>query len=189
MDSQDSTRTLIGRARQGDGGAWDRVFGRVILRLRGWAHGRLPRASRGAHETHDLVQDAALGVWKRVDHLDFQKPGDLEAYVRQAVLNRIRDEARRRRVRPINVSVDTQIPGTLPTPLDDALSREQTARYQAAFAALDVSEREAVIARLDMGLSYDQVADLLGKTSAAAARMTVNRALKRLRDAVEATEP
>lgn len=185
MDSQHSTRTLIDRARRGDGRAWDHVFGRVMGRLQRWAHGRLPRRIRGAHETHDVVQDAAIGVWKRLEHLEFQKSGDLEAYVRQAVINRIRDEARRARLRPQHISVDSQLPDPQLSPLEDALQREESGRYDAAFQALDVADREAIVARINLGLSYEQVAELVGKPSAAAARMSVNRAIARLRAALE----
>lgn len=185
MDSQHSTRTLIDRARRGDSRAWDHVFGRVIGRLRRWAHGRLPRRIRGAHETHDVVQEAALGVWKRLEHLDFQKAGDLEAYVRQAVINRIRDEARRSRLRPALLAVDPQLPDPQYTPLERVLEAEESARYESAFQALDVADREAIVARINLGLSYEQVAELVGKPSAAAARMSVNRAIARLRAALE----
>jgi RNA polymerase sigma-70 factor (ECF subfamily) len=41
-------------------------------------------------------------------------------------------------------------------------------------------EREAIIARIELGLSHAEVAEALGKTSAAAAHMAVSRALMRL---------
>ena len=47
---------------------------------------------------------------------------------------------------------------------------------------LDAETREAVIARIEMGCSYAEVAELMGKPSADAARMTVSRALVRLAD-------
>jgi RNA polymerase sigma-70 factor (ECF subfamily) len=184
-DSQSSTRTLIQRGRAGDGSAWDRVFGRVIDRLRRWAHGRLPQSARGAHETVDVVQDAAAGVWKRMDQLDLRRPGDLEAYVRQAVINRIRDEARKGYARPRAVELEDRYVDDAPSPLGEVLSKEAWERYQQAFAALDVTDREAVIARVDMGYSYEQVAAITGKSTAGAARMAVTRALERLRAAID----
>jgi RNA polymerase sigma factor (sigma-70 family) len=184
-ESQASTRTLIQRGRDGDRSAWDRVFGRVVSRMRQWAHGRLPAAAKGLHETVDVVQDAALGLWRRMDHLDLSKPGDLEAYVRQAVVNRIRNEARRGRVRLLAVQLDDHVVDAGASPEGELLSAEAWDRYQKAFAALDVSDREAVIARVDMGYSYDQVAALTGKSTAAAARMAVNRALAELRSAID----
>lgn len=183
-ESQSSTRTLIQRGREGDRSAWDRVFGRIIDRMRRWAHGRMPAAAKGRHDTVDVVQEAALGLWQRVDHLDLRKPGDLEAYVRQAVVNRIRDEARRARVRPVAVPLDDRVIDRTASPLGEVLSQEAWERYQKAFAALDVSDREAVIARVDMGYSYEQVAALTGRSTAGAARMAVMRALEQLRSAI-----
>jgi RNA polymerase sigma-70 factor (ECF subfamily) len=184
-DSQSSTRALIRRGRAGDRSAWDQVFGRVTKRLRVWAHGRVPTSSLGAAETHDVVQDAALGVWHRIDQLDFRKPGDLEAYARQAVINRLRDQARRRLARPLIVPIDTGVMDDAPSALDQVLDAEAMARYQAAFSALDIKDRQALIARSEMGYSFEQIAQLVGKPSANAARMAVVRAIEILRKAVE----
>lgn len=183
--SQDSTRSLVQRGRAGDRSAWERVFGRIMSRMRSWAHFRMPQASRGLDQTRDVVQDAAMGVWRQMERLDLHEPGDLEAYVRQAVINRIRDGARRAQRQPTGVLLDSQIPNGLPSPLSEAISRERWERYQAAFNELPVTQREAVIARVDMGYSFDQVAEVIGSPSAAAARMTVVRAIARLRLAVD----
>lgn len=184
-DSQSSTRALIQRGRAGDRSAWDRVFGRVMKRLRVWAHGRVPASSRGEAETHDVVQDAALGMWHRLDQLDFRKPGDLEAYARQAVINRLRDQARRGLARPLIMPIDPGVIDDVPSALDRVLDAEAMARYQTAFSALDVKDREALIARAEMGYSFEQIAQLVGKPSANAARMAVTRAIGVLRRAVD----
>jgi RNA polymerase sigma-70 factor (ECF subfamily) len=148
----------------------------------------VPKSSKGVAETRDVLQDAALGVWNRMEQLDFRNQGDLDAYVRQAVINRIRDQARRGNARPPVLPLDPDIAGTIiddcPSALDHALDAEATARYQRAFAALDVGDREAIIARTEMGYSFDQIAQLTNRPSAAAARMAVNRAVERLRRAV-----
>lgn len=186
-DSQASTRALMVRGRAGDPSAWERVFGRVMRRVRIWAHGRVSKAWAAQGETRDLVQDAALTAWTRLDHLDFQKPGDLDAYMRTVVINRIRDQARRRHARPPMVSLDAQVPDVAdgrPSALDHALDAEALGRYERAFAALDVSDREALIARVEMGYTFEQIAQLTGRPSAAAARMAVTRAIGKLRQAV-----
>ncbi len=184
-DAQSSTHALIQRGRAGDSSAWDRVFGRMLKRIRRWAHGRVPQSALGAGETQDFVQDAALGVWTRMDQLDFRKPGELDAYVRQAVINRIRDQARRGLARPALLPLDPGIIDQSPSALERALDGEALVRYQHAFAALDVRDREAVIARATMGYTFDQIAELTGRPSAAAARMSVNRSIERLRRAVD----
>ena len=53
-------------------------------------------------------------------------------------------------------------------------------RYEAAMERLRPEEREAIIARIEMGLSHAEVAEALGKPTVAAAHMAVSRALVRL---------
>ena len=60
------------------------------------------------------------------------------------------------------------------------MGSEVFARYEAAMERLRPEEREAVIARVELGLSHAEVAEALGKPSAAAAHMAVSRALVRL---------
>ena len=53
-------------------------------------------------------------------------------------------------------------------------------RYERALERLKPASREAVVARVEMGFSYRQVATELGKPSPDAARMAVSRALAQL---------
>lgn len=53
-------------------------------------------------------------------------------------------------------------------------------QYERALAALRPEDREAIIARVEMGYSYEEMADLLGKPSTDAARKAAQRALVRL---------
>jgi DNA-directed RNA polymerase specialized sigma24 family protein len=53
-------------------------------------------------------------------------------------------------------------------------------RYESALERLTPEQREAVIMRIEMGLSHQEVADALGAPSADAARMIVARALAHL---------
>ena len=60
------------------------------------------------------------------------------------------------------------------------MGSEVFARYEAAMERLRPEEREAIIARIEMGLSHAEVAEALGKPTVAAAHMAVSRALVRL---------
>jgi RNA polymerase sigma-70 factor (ECF subfamily) len=66
------------------------------------------------------------------------------------------------------------------SPFEETLGREAAERYEAALARLKEAEREAVIARVELGLDYEGIAEALGKPSPDAARMAVVRALVRL---------
>ncbi|MEO8501457.1 MAG: hypothetical protein ABI565_11125, partial [Vicinamibacteria bacterium] len=60
------------------------------------------------------------------------------------------------------------------------LGREVVNRFEHALKILDTDEQAAVVARLERGLTYPEIARDLGKPSADAARMFVGRALAKL---------
>jgi DNA-directed RNA polymerase specialized sigma24 family protein len=60
------------------------------------------------------------------------------------------------------------------------VGRQTLARYEAALQQLRESDRELVVARVELGLDYGEIAGLLGKSSIASARVAVSRALLRL---------
>ena len=66
------------------------------------------------------------------------------------------------------------------SPLETAIGHQAVERYEAALARLRPEDREAVVARIEMDGTYQDVAVALGKPSADAARMAVSRALLRL---------
>jgi RNA polymerase sigma-70 factor (ECF subfamily) len=175
-----STTMLFERARKGDRDALESLFARSLPALRRWASGRLPRWARSAVDTQDLVQETALQVFKRIDAVDVRQPGALQAYLRQAVLNRIRNELRRFDRRGPNQEIDSQLADAGPSPLEAAIGSENVERYEAALERLSPADREAVIGRLEMGYSYQELADTLGKPTTDAARKATQRAVVRL---------
>ena len=95
--NSESTYYLLDRARAGDREALERLFQRHVRPLQRWARGRLPGWARGLADTDDLVQDTLIQTFKRIEDFQPRRVGALQAYLRQAVLNRIRDELRRKR--------------------------------------------------------------------------------------------
>ena len=185
MDSESSVE-LLERVRAWDQRALETLLRRYVPALRRWASGRLPPWARDLAETDDLVQDAVLKSVKRLDTFVHQHEGALQAYLRAAVMNRIRDECRRKRRTPAIDPVDDNTPSNGFSPLDLAIGVEAVDRYEAALATLRPGDREAVIARIEMGYSYAEVAVMLGKPTAEAARQTVARALVRLAEEMRA---
>lgn len=167
----DATSQLLERAKGGDREALDVLFTRHIPTLRRWASGRLPRWARDIADTQDLVQETVLQVFKRVEAFEPRGDGALQAYLRQAVMNRIRNEFRSKRRRPSFEDLDDQAPGDRTSPLDAAIRQEQLDRYDAAMSRLTEQERDLIIARVEVGLTYEEMADALGKPSWNAARM------------------
>lgn len=176
----DATVLLLERARAGDDEAVEQLFARHLKPLRRWASGRLPRWARDMAETQDLVQETLLQVFKRIDAFECRGEGALQAYLRQALMNRIRNELRRFDRRGAPESLDSQTPDPEPSPLEQAIGRQGAERYERALSRLREEDREALIARLELGCSYEEMATALGKPSADAARKAAQRALVRL---------
>jgi RNA polymerase sigma-70 factor (ECF subfamily) len=185
-NSLESTHELLSLVRQGDRDALERLFARCLPPLRRWARGRLPAAARGALDTQDLVQDTIVNSLRRLDRFDSRHEGALQAYLRQAVLNRIRDEARRFTRRPAAAELTDSYQSDAASPLDIAIGREGVARYEAALQQLRPADREAIIGRLELQYDYQELAVILGKPNANAARVAVTRALARLMEHLNA---
>ena len=179
-DDPESTLRLIARARAGDHEAINQLLTRHVAPLRRWARGRLPRWARDLADTDDLVQDTLLQTFKRIGDFEVRGPGALQAYLRQAIQNRVRDELRKRARRPPSAELDERDAAPDRSPLEEAIGREAFDRYERALAALSADEREAIIGRVEMGYSYEELAEALEKPSAEAARKAARRALFRL---------
>ena len=176
----ESSLQLLERARAGDRAALDTLLARYLPRLRRWASGRLPRWARDLADTQDIVQDVVLQTFKNLGTFEPRSEGALQAYLRQGIVNRIRDEHRRSGRRPSVTQLDTQTPDRGASPLEDAIGQEALERYERALMRLRPQDREAIIARVELDCSNEEIAAALGKPSANAARMAVERALLRL---------
>jgi len=182
-----STVDLLERLRNGDDAAISQLVERSLPPLKRWARGRLPTWARSLAETQDLVQDAVIRAMPHLNTFEARHPGALQAYLRQAIANRIRDEIRKVQSRPVGQDPVSGIVDAAPSPLEHVIGRERLERYEAAMARLQPAEREAIIARLELQQSYEEVALALGKPSAGAARMAVTRAVRHLVAAMNET--
>jgi RNA polymerase sigma factor (sigma-70 family) len=176
----DTTLRLLEQARIGDAAALDALFARYVGPLRRWASGRLPRWARDAADTQDLVQETLLQTLKRIGDFEPKREGALQAYLRQAVMNRIKDVLRRHKRRGTPGVLDTGMEADGPSPVEAAIGTETADRYERALAKLRPDDREAIIARVELSCTYEELATALGKPSADAARKAAQQALVRL---------
>ena len=183
-----STADLLHRARAGDADALNDLFRRHLPPLRRWARGRLPRWTRDLRDTEDLVQETLAQTLRRIDQFEPRHEGALQAYLRQALVNRVRDEVRRSNRYPAAAALEQsdQYADPSASPLEEAIGSEALERYEAAMQRLRPEEREVIIARVEMQQSYAQIAAAHGKASPDAARMAVTRALVRLAEEMDA---
>jgi RNA polymerase sigma-70 factor (ECF subfamily) len=176
----ETTIELLHLAQTGDQEAVARLLARCLPPLQRWARGRLPQFARGPLDTADLVQDAVMNALRLLAAFEPRHQGALQAYLRQAVMNRIRDVVRQHQRRPGRGDMPADLTDERTSPLEAAIGVENAMRYESALQRLRPEDREAIIGRLELQYGYDDLAIALGKPSAAAARMAVTRAMKRL---------
>ena len=180
-DMMETTAELLDRWRSGDEAAVGRLLERYLPSLQRWAHGRLPSYARSLADTHELVQDAVMHALSRTAGFQPRHEGSLYAYLRQAVINRIRDEYRRAQRAPGRVDVSLERPADdNRSPLEQAIGQESLGRDIAALEKLEERERSMIVARMELLLSYEEIATKFGLKSASTARGTIARALARL---------
>lgn len=176
----EATVELLALVKGGDDAALDRLLRRCLPALQRWARGRLPQSARGMLETSDLVQDTVVAAMGRLDAFEARHQGALQAYFRQAVMNRIRDIVRQQRRRPQQTELPEHLVDEQTSPLELAIGSENMARYETAMQRLEPGDREAIIGRIELQYTYPELAAVLNKPTADAARMAVARAIRRL---------
>ncbi len=175
----ESTLHVLERAQGGDERAAQVLIERALPSVRRWAHGRLPRYARGDGDTEDVVQDAFLRTLRGIKRFQHRTVGGLQAYLRQAVINRVRDLIRGSKRRAPHSTVDAEPRDWKPTPLESAILHEQLDRFLDALRKLRPADRQVIVWRIELGYTAEEIATKLGKSKAAAG-MTVTRAMHRL---------
>jgi RNA polymerase sigma-70 factor, ECF subfamily len=135
---------------------------------------------RNRDDAEDAVQEAALKAWRK--RSTFRTGAEPRPWFLAIVANECRMLRRRRpwllfeRLRPNEEP--TALPGT---------NADEAEQLRWALARLDRKARLVLVLRFYLDLSNDEVGRTLG-ISAAAARVRVHRALRRLRPVIEVSE-
>lgn len=180
QNDPNSSFLLVTRAKSGDRMAIELLCSRYLKRLEAWAHGRLPPWARGRLDTQDLAQETLMQVLRRLDQFTPAHEGAFQGYVFRTMIHRVVDEIRAATRKPPLVPIpDTQLADT-PSPYEVAAGEQLRARYERALLRLRDADREAIVARIELDLSWSEVVSALEKPSVAAAQMAVSRALVKL---------
>ncbi len=177
--ASESTLHVLERAREGDSLAVEVLIERALPPVRRWARGRLPDYARGGADTEDVVQDVFLKALRRIERFQHRTVGGLQAYLRQSVLNRIRDLIRGSQRHGIATGLEPEPRDWLPSPLEAAIIRERLDRFLDALGRLRPADRQVIVWRIELGYTVEEIASRLGKSKPAAG-MTVTRAMTRL---------
>jgi DNA-directed RNA polymerase specialized sigma24 family protein len=97
-------------------------------------------------------------------------------------------ELRRHRLgEPLTCDADS-LPAGDPSPLEQAVGRAASERYEDGLTRLEEDDRAAIVARFERGYSYDALARAMNRPSADAARKLVERAVRRLSERMNGHE-
>ncbi len=171
---------LLQRARLGDPEAQNELYRRYLPRLNRWARGQLPQGARSVLDTGDVVQEVLIKVIHALPQFEPRHEGGFQGFLRMILTHKMCDVARRVKRRPTGEALDDAIPDGGLSPLERAIGRENRERYQAAWRRLSREDRQVIFARLELGFSYEEAAQVLGKPTPNAARVATRRAMIRL---------
>lgn len=171
---------LADRIRSGDPQAIGELYDRYVSTALGTAL----RVVGDRQEAEDVVHDAFVAVWRKIDRFDAER-GSLRAWLMTVVRNRAIDRIRARRPSiDLDDADERSLLRTGPNPTWElALHRTSASDIRAALGALPDEQRRAVELAYFEGYTYREVAELTG-VPPGTAHGRLRLALGKLRDAL-----
>jgi RNA polymerase sigma-70 factor (ECF subfamily) len=172
---------LAARAAAGDAEAAAALLALVRPGVVRYCRARLGRISGGFDTADDVAQEVCLAVLGALPRFrDQGRP--FAAYVFGIAAHKVADAQRAAMRRGYVTTVDAvpDQPDPAPGPEQQALATDLARRLSLLLQHLSDHHRELIVLRVAVGLSAEEVGDVLGMT-AAAVRVAQSRALARLR--------
>ena len=177
-DSAPAVPELLQACGRGDREAWARLFDEC----KDHVYSLALHLSGDATEAADIAQEVFLKVLTRLHQ--FRARAQFSTWLHRVVVNTFLD--RRRAARRLVPLERAAVPPAATVPLEEALRRADTARLVArSVRALPLKLRVPLVLRFVAGLSYDQIADVLGVPPGTVASR-LSRALEALARALPA---
>lgn len=177
------THRLVQAAQAGDRQALEVLLLRYQERVRRIVRIRLGPVLRQQLESGDVLQQVLLDAFRSLDRYEPRDEAGFLAWLSGIVEHRLRDAADYHgadkrdaaRVRPLDASgsvspADALVDGGT-TPPESAARSEAAQRLDACLSALPDAERELIVLRDYIGLSWGEIAERTGAPSPDAARM------------------
>ena len=176
-------RDLVGRARQGDREA----FSQLIMQYQVPLYNMALRMVGSREDAADITQEGFLRAWEKIRTL---RDAPFKSWIFQITVNLCYDHFRRGR--RYGVMPDEEQGGkivglgiALPDPQERAEANERARVVRDSIEALDHDMRTALVLRDINGMTYDEIAGILGvplgtvKSRIARARAQVQESLQR----------
>ena len=174
FQGEDTDRKLIERWKAGDSRAATELVGRHADALARFAVSAGERS-----EIEELVQDTFVRAFASIH--SFRGESSLRTWLftieRRLMLDRRRSERRQRATVPVQpADAVTEFDA-----LDSLLAEEAESRVRKAVYALSPMQREVFLLRVEQGMSYREIAEIVGSTEGAA-RVHYHNAMRAVKE-------
>lgn len=149
-----------------------------LVHRHGAALARFLGAAGGADEVDDLVQDAFLRAFRRIE--TFRGGSSFRTWLMAIGSNLLKDSWRRRKGRAVIPLDSREIVDEGSDPHGDAVADDIAERVGRCVRRLPRLQRDVFLLRAQQGLEYREIAGALGTTEGAA-RVHYHHAVKRLK--------
>lgn len=176
------TREFLASGSQADDA--EALFRQYGPRLEAFLRGRLPPASRGLLETVDLAQEVWARALAKLDAFEARDAGSFWSYLRRAATNHLTDVYRRAGANDPSQPGDEEPlpdpPAPDPSPSMQVAALEAAQAFDLSLDVLAERNRRAVLLRVELDQSWEEIARDCEYPNAEAARKAVQRALARV---------
>jgi RNA polymerase sigma-70 factor (ECF subfamily) len=179
-DRQESLPWLLEAARDGNADA----FAALVRRFQASTYQFILRMVRRGAVAEDLSQEVFVRMWRNLGHIESagMLPGWLRRVAANAVIDHWRkEESRQRRIQELR---EHPIARRIVRPSTRMESREALGSVQEAIETLPAKLKSVLVLRTREGLSYEELADVLG-LSLNAVRSRLFRARQELLEALK----
>ncbi len=172
---------ILRAASAGEAEAWAEVVRLYSGRVFALAKSRC----RNVDVAEDITQSVFTTVAAKLGSGEYVEQGRFESWLFRVVMNRVRDHIRKVRRRPEESTQQMDTRAARPERSDDESA--MCDRLRAALERLPEADREVVELRHHGGLSFNQIAEMLGEPLGTLLARH-HRALKKLREIMESAQ-
>jgi RNA polymerase sigma-70 factor, ECF subfamily len=176
VPATDVEAAMIRQAQAGDQQAFSRLVEIYWDRLYRWLY----HLAHDAHIAEDLTQDTLMKAYAGLK--SFQAGTNFSAWLYRIAHNAFINDRRKKRRPEVHLAID--LAESQPGPLEKSLSDEALARLTRAMASLSGDFRAALLLRVEEGLSFREIASIVGTTEETA-RWRVFKARQKLLDEID----
>lgn len=156
----------------------DEAAATELVRRHAGAVARYLSAAGGGDDVDDLVQEAFLRAFRRLD--GFRGTASFRTWVMTIGSNALKDQRRRESRRPVLALENSDVVDETANPHAAAVARDLESRLQREVENLPTKQRDVFLLRAQQGTDYEEIAAVL-EISVGAARVHYHHAVKRLK--------